>query len=126
MLCTSWQRCRAHFMRNVLAHAGRSGRRVVSAFIATAFAKETPETASTPWRSVADQKRPKASKLVTIVDQAEPDVLDALNLASGQSHSRCQLLFSPVPYASDCAMPYNVCMKPAILSGSSTSGRRRL
>ncbi|WP_018261820.1 IS256 family transposase, partial [Methylobacterium sp. WSM2598] len=34
----TWQRCRVHFMRTVLAHAGRSGRRVVSAFIATAFA----------------------------------------------------------------------------------------
>ncbi len=31
----TWQRCRVHFMRNVLAHAGRQGRRVVSAFIAT-------------------------------------------------------------------------------------------
>jgi putative transposase len=31
----TWQRCRVHFMRNVLAHAGKSGRRVVSAFIAT-------------------------------------------------------------------------------------------
>ena len=34
----SWQRCRVHFMRNALAHAGKSGRRVVSALIATAFA----------------------------------------------------------------------------------------
>jgi putative transposase len=33
----TWQRCRVHFMRNALAHAGKSGRRVVSAFIATAF-----------------------------------------------------------------------------------------
>jgi hypothetical protein len=29
------ERCRVHFMRNVLAHAGKSGRRVVAAFIAT-------------------------------------------------------------------------------------------
>ena len=29
----TWQRCRVHFMRNALAHAGKSGRRVVSAFI---------------------------------------------------------------------------------------------
>jgi putative transposase len=36
-----WQRCRVHFARNALAHAGRSGRRLVSAFIATAFAQET-------------------------------------------------------------------------------------
>src|ERR1700688_3958710 len=27
----TWQRCRVHFMRNVMAHAGKSGRRVVSA-----------------------------------------------------------------------------------------------
>src|SRR5918993_3405990 len=36
----SWQRCRVHFMRNALAHAGKSGRRVVAAFIATAFAQD--------------------------------------------------------------------------------------
>jgi transposase-like protein len=75
VLCASWQRCRVHFMRNVLAHAGKSGRRVVSAFIATAFAQETPEAASTQWRSVADQIRPKVPKLAAIMDQAEPDVL---------------------------------------------------
>jgi len=37
VLSATWQRCRAHFMRNVLAHAGKSGRLVVSAFIATAL-----------------------------------------------------------------------------------------
>jgi len=37
----TWQPCRAHFMRSVLAHAGRSGRRADSAFIATAFARGT-------------------------------------------------------------------------------------
>lgn len=62
-------------MRNVLAHAGKSGRRIVSAFIATAFAQETPEAASVQWRAVADQIRPKLPKLATIMDDAEPDVL---------------------------------------------------
>ena len=66
VLSASWQRCRVHFMRNVLAHAGKSGRRVVSAFIATAFAQETPEAASTQWRAVADQIRPKVPKLAAI------------------------------------------------------------
>jgi putative transposase len=55
----SWQRCRVHFMRNVLAHAGRQGRRVVSAFIGTAFAQDDAEAASKQWRAVADQLRPK-------------------------------------------------------------------
>ena len=71
----TWQRCRVHFMRTVLAHAGRSGRRVVSAFIATAFAQDDAETARLQWRRVADQLRPKVPKLATLMDTAEPDVL---------------------------------------------------
>jgi transposase-like protein len=68
VLCATWQRCRVHFQRNALAHAGKSGRRVVSAFIATAFAQDTAEAASTQWRAVADQIRPKVPKLATIMD----------------------------------------------------------
>ena len=75
LLRASWQRCRVHFMRNVLAHAGRQGRRVVSAFIATAFAQDDAEAARTQWRRVADQLRPKLPKLAGFMDDAEPDVL---------------------------------------------------
>jgi transposase-like protein len=75
VLCATWQRCRVHFMRNVLAHSGKSGRRVVSAFIATAFAQETSEAASAQWRAVADQIRPKVPRLAAIMDDAENDVL---------------------------------------------------
>jgi transposase-like protein len=71
----SWQRCRVHFMRNVLAHAGKSGRRVVSAFIATAFAQDDAAAAGAQWRRVADQLRPKLPKLAALMDEAEPDVL---------------------------------------------------
>jgi transposase-like protein len=71
----TWQRCRVHFARNALAHAGRSGRRVVSAFIATAFAQETAEAAKLQWRKVADQLRPTVPKLATLMDTAEDDVL---------------------------------------------------
>jgi putative transposase len=75
ILTASWQRCRVHFMRNALAHAGRSGRRVVSAFIATAFAQDDATNATKQWRSVADQLRPKLPKLAVLMDGAEPDVL---------------------------------------------------
>ena len=75
VLATTWQRCRVHFMRNALAHAGRSGRRVVSAFIATAFAQDDARQAKAQWRRVADQIRPKVPKLATLMDQAETDVL---------------------------------------------------
>jgi putative transposase len=75
VLATTWQRCRVHFMRNVLAHASRQGRRVVSAFIATAFAQNDAEAASRQWRLVADQIRPKVPKLAALMDEAEHDVL---------------------------------------------------
>jgi putative transposase len=75
VLSATWQRCRVHFMRNVLAHAGRSGRRVVSAFIATAFAQDDAEAAKAQWRRVADQLRPKVPKLASLMDEAEADVL---------------------------------------------------
>jgi len=75
ILTATWQRCRVHFMRNVLAHAGRSGRRVVSAFIATAFAQDDAQQAKAQWRRVADQLRPKVPKLAALMDEAEPDVL---------------------------------------------------
>ena len=42
----------------MLAHAGKQGRRVVAAFIATAFAQEDGETARGQCRQVADQIRP--------------------------------------------------------------------
>lgn len=63
------------FQRNALAHAGKSGRRVVSAFIATAFAQDNAEATSTQWRTVADQIRPKVPKPATIMDEAEHEVL---------------------------------------------------
>ena len=75
VLCATWQRCRVHFMRNALAHAGRSGRRVVSAFIATAFAQEDADAARQQWRRVADQLRPKVPKLAVLMDESEADVL---------------------------------------------------
>jgi len=71
----TWQRCRVHFMRNALAHAGKSGRRVVSAFIATAFAQNDTEAARQQWRHVADQLRSSVPKLATLMDDAETDVL---------------------------------------------------
>ncbi len=53
VLNASLRRCRVHFMRNVRAHAGRQGRRVV-AFVATAFARDDAEAARKQWRQFAD------------------------------------------------------------------------
>jgi transposase-like protein len=71
----TWQRCRVHFMRNVAAHAGKSGRRVVAAFMGAAFAQDDAAAAKAQWRKVADQLKPKLPKLATLLDEAETDVL---------------------------------------------------
>ena len=71
----TWQRCRVHFMRNALAHAGRNGKRVVAAFIATTCAQDYADAAKAQWRLVADQVRPKLPKLATLLDEAEEDIL---------------------------------------------------
>jgi putative transposase len=75
VLHATWQRCRVHTMRNLLAHAGRQGRGVAAAFIATAFAQDDAAAAKAQWRKVADQLRPKLPKLAAAMDEAEVDVL---------------------------------------------------
>ena len=79
VLGSSWQRCRVHFMRNALAHANKNGRRVVSAFIATAFAQGAPSAAARQWRHVAGQLRANLPKLAALLDEAEADVLAFMN-----------------------------------------------
>ena len=75
VLKTSWQRCRVHFIRNALAHAGKGQRQAVLAMINTIFVQETAEAASAQWRIVADQLRIKFPKLAAMMDDAEHEVL---------------------------------------------------
>jgi transposase-like protein len=82
VLTATWQRCRVHFMRNALAHAGKRGKRVVAAFIATAFAQDTPQAAQEQWRRIADQLRPTVPKLATLMDTSEADVLAYMTFPS--------------------------------------------
>ena len=65
------QRRRVHLRRNLLAHAGRQGRGVVSAFIATAFAQEDADAAKAQGRQVADRLRPKVAKLAALMDEVD-------------------------------------------------------
>jgi putative transposase len=75
VLKATWQRCRVHFLRNALAHAGKGQRQMVLALINTVFAQETQEAAISQWRAVADQLRTKFPKLAALMDDAEADVL---------------------------------------------------
>jgi putative transposase len=75
VLKATWQRCKVHFLRNALAHAGKGQRQMVLAMINTVFAQESLEAAIAQWRVVADQLRSKFPKLATLLDRSESDVL---------------------------------------------------
>jgi putative transposase len=75
VLKSTWQRCRVHFLRNALAHAGKGQRQMVLALINTVFAQDSQEAAIAQWRVVADQVREKFPKLAVLMDDAESDVL---------------------------------------------------
>ena len=62
-------------MRNAMAHAGKTQRRIVAAWVGTAFAQDDAATARKQWRHVADELRPRVPKLATLMDTAEADVL---------------------------------------------------
>jgi transposase-like protein len=67
------QRCRVHTMRNALAHAGKSSRRL--GLHGDRLRPGQREAAKVQWRKVADQLRPKLAKLAAFMDEAEDDVL---------------------------------------------------
>jgi putative transposase len=71
VLSATWQRCRVHFMRNALAYAGKTQKRVVSAWVGTAFAQDDAAAARKQWRDVADQMRPRLPKLAGLLDEAD-------------------------------------------------------
>ena len=75
VLKATWQRCKVHFLRNALAHAGKGQRQMVLAMINTVFAQESLEAAIAQWRVVADQLRDKFPRLAAMLDKSETDVL---------------------------------------------------
>jgi transposase-like protein len=75
VLSATWQRCRIHVLRNLLAHVGPSQRAMVAAAIRTVFAQENHDAARAQWRQVADGLRQRFDRLAKAMDSAEDDVL---------------------------------------------------
>jgi putative transposase len=75
VLGATWQRCRVHWMRSALAHVGKGQQSVVAAALRQAFLQADQDAARQVWRQVADQLRPRWSKLAELMDESEHDVL---------------------------------------------------
>ncbi|MFC0468951.1 IS256 family transposase [Halomonas alkalicola] len=70
-----WQRCRVHFMRNVLSQVPKAHQPAISAAVRTAFAQPDQAAATRQWRQVADSLRERFAKAADCMDSAEEDVL---------------------------------------------------
>lgn len=77
-----------HSGRNA-AHTGKIQRRIVSAWIGTAYAEADAPAAHAQWRRGADQFRPKVPKLANLMDAAEED--DVLAFTDSPREHRAKL-----------------------------------
>ncbi|NIV37556.1 MAG: IS256 family transposase [Anaerolineae bacterium] len=71
----TWQRCRVHFMRNVLAHIPKGNKSMVAAALRTIFAQPDREAAGEQLAEVVKAMRDRWPKAADLVAAAEDDVL---------------------------------------------------
>ena len=71
----SWQRCRVHFMRNLLATVPQGAREAIAAIVRTIFAQPDHASALTQLRKVAEGLRPRFPKAAALLEDAAEDVL---------------------------------------------------
>ena len=76
---SSWQRCRVHFMRNVLANIPKGSKAVVAAAIRTIFAQPDREAAGQQVSEVVNAMQSRWPKAAELVAAAEEDVLAYMN-----------------------------------------------
>ena len=72
---TAWQRCRVHFMRNLLATVPQGAREAIAAIVRTIFAQPDPASALTQLRKVAEGLRRRFPRAAALLEEAAEDIL---------------------------------------------------
>src|SRR3954468_489908 len=72
---STWQRCRVHFMRNLLATVPQGAREAIAAIVRTIFAQPDHASAMTQLRKVADGLRTRFPRAATVLEEAAEDIL---------------------------------------------------
>jgi putative transposase len=80
----SWQRCRGHFMRNILAHIPKMDKALVAALIRTIFAQPDRQAAGAQLQQVAQAMAERWPQAAQLLVDAEADIL--AYMASPQPH----------------------------------------
>ena len=74
-LGATWQRCRAHFMRNLLTKVPKSAQALVATLVRTIFAQPDAEQVWAQHARVVEQLTEKFPDAAVFLDEAGPDVL---------------------------------------------------
>jgi putative transposase len=82
----SWQRCRVHFLRNLLSHVPKAGQDMVAAAMKAVFVIQKPEQVRAHWQQVTEMLRKQFPGAVPVMEAARDDVLAFLNFP--QEHWR--------------------------------------
>src|SRR4029079_14677721 len=72
---TTWQRCRVHFMRNLLATVPHAAREAIAAIVRTIFAQPDHASALAQLRKVAEGLRARFPRAATVLEDAAEDIL---------------------------------------------------
>jgi putative transposase len=72
---TSWQRCRAHFMRNVLTKVPKAAQDLVATLIRSVFAQPVRDEVWAQLARVVEQLRPRFPKAAEALEDAADDIL---------------------------------------------------
>jgi transposase-like protein len=71
----SWQRCRTHFMRNLLTRVPKSAQSFVATMVRTIFAQPDARTVHEQHRRIVDQLEARFPEAAALLDKAAPDLL---------------------------------------------------
>ena len=71
----TWQRCRVHFMRNLLVCVPKAQQGMVAAAVRQGFTHTDSAAAPALWPQVADQLRSRFPRVAALMDAAEDAVL---------------------------------------------------
>ena len=72
---STWQRCRVHVMRNLLATVPQGASEAIAAIVRTIFAQPDHASAMTQLRKVAEGLRTRFPRTVTVLEDAAEDIL---------------------------------------------------
>lgn len=79
----SWQRCKVHLMRNLLAHVPKSHKEMIAATVRTVFAQPDPQATRDQLRQVVGMLEVRYPAAAELLAEAETDVTSYANFPKG-------------------------------------------